>query len=268
MKSNSTTKRGRHKKEIVNENNFKTIRTRLLKERRMTLQELSDMTNISKSLLGYFETGERIPSLDDLISISKALDVPIDYLVGLQDSKSKDLTINSISKFLNINDDSIYSLQRLCKKDNYSKYINELLFDYLNIDELMYLIKKYFDYEYYFDSENDPIMLDGVWNVDKTELYINEMRKTLIKLKDTCSISKEKYIKNIKDIEKRIKEEKKNDDNLEYKEKYLQYLNSELDKYNILLKKCKSVVSAKEFEEKEKYAYELLREEEKKNAKK
>ncbi|NUO97345.1 MAG: helix-turn-helix transcriptional regulator [Nonomuraea sp.] len=55
---------------------------RLRTERDVTLAELSKSTGISKSTLSRLESGQRRPSLELLLPISQAHQVPLDELVG------------------------------------------------------------------------------------------------------------------------------------------------------------------------------------------
>ncbi|MGV9349438.1 helix-turn-helix domain-containing protein [Streptomyces spiralis] len=55
---------------------------RLRTERNVTLVELSEATGISKSTLSRLESGQRRPSLELLLPISHAHQVPLDELVG------------------------------------------------------------------------------------------------------------------------------------------------------------------------------------------
>jgi transcriptional regulator with XRE-family HTH domain len=55
---------------------------RLRTQRNVTLVELSEATGISKSTLSRLESGQRKPSLELLLPISIAHQVPLDELVG------------------------------------------------------------------------------------------------------------------------------------------------------------------------------------------
>lgn len=57
---------------------LKRIRTR----RRLTLTDLADTTGISKSTLSRLENGQRRPTLELLLALSRAHRVPLDDLVG------------------------------------------------------------------------------------------------------------------------------------------------------------------------------------------
>jgi transcriptional regulator with XRE-family HTH domain len=55
---------------------------RLRTQRRITLTGLSDTTGVSKSTLSRLETGQRRPTLELLLALSRAYRVPLDDLVG------------------------------------------------------------------------------------------------------------------------------------------------------------------------------------------
>lgn len=56
---------------------------RARKEKHMTQEQLAETCNISVSFLGHIERGSRIPSIETLCSLCRALDVSADYLLGL-----------------------------------------------------------------------------------------------------------------------------------------------------------------------------------------
>jgi transcriptional regulator with XRE-family HTH domain len=55
---------------------------RIRRERRITLTALANSTGISKSTLSRLETGQRRPTLELLLALSRAYRVPLDDLVG------------------------------------------------------------------------------------------------------------------------------------------------------------------------------------------
>ena len=58
---------------------------RLRGQRRITLTGLAETTGISKSTLSRLETGQRRPTLELLLALSRAYRVPLDELVGAPD---------------------------------------------------------------------------------------------------------------------------------------------------------------------------------------
>lgn len=62
----------------------------LRKEKGITQTELSKILDIQRVTIAKYETGERAPSIDNLISFAEYFDVPTDYLLGLSKVKSYD----------------------------------------------------------------------------------------------------------------------------------------------------------------------------------
>ncbi len=54
-------------------------------ENDLTQEELSKKIGISEVTIYYWETGKRIPTLDNAVIIAKFFKVSIDYLAGLED---------------------------------------------------------------------------------------------------------------------------------------------------------------------------------------
>lgn len=57
----------------------------VLKVNNMTQVDLAKKINMSQGIVNNYCTGKREPTLDVLISISKALNESVDYLLGLED---------------------------------------------------------------------------------------------------------------------------------------------------------------------------------------
>lgn len=56
---------------------------RARKEKSLTQEQLAEACNISVSFMGHIERGSRIPSIETLCALCRALDVSSDYLLGL-----------------------------------------------------------------------------------------------------------------------------------------------------------------------------------------
>lgn len=64
----------------------------LRKEKSLSQEQLGEILNISRRVIGYYETNERFPKDEDTLKkIADFFDVTIDYLVGRTDKK--ELTI-------------------------------------------------------------------------------------------------------------------------------------------------------------------------------
>lgn len=71
-----------------------TIR-KLRQGRRMTLQDLSEMTDLSKPLLSQIENDQVIPPLATLLRIAKALNVPLQTFFEEEDNTQKCLVVKA-----------------------------------------------------------------------------------------------------------------------------------------------------------------------------
>ena len=60
----------------------------LREQRRLNQQGLALVLNVSQSTISSYETGERIPDLDTLVTIAKYFGVSLDYLAELSDVKN------------------------------------------------------------------------------------------------------------------------------------------------------------------------------------
>ena len=56
-------------------------------ENELTQKQLAELANITESGLQNYENGRREPKLSIAVAICTALDVSLDYLVGLSDNK-------------------------------------------------------------------------------------------------------------------------------------------------------------------------------------
>jgi transcriptional regulator with XRE-family HTH domain len=58
----------------------------------LTQQQLADRLNITKSLISAYETNIRMPSIDNLIKLSKVLGVTTDYLLNIEKRQMIDVS--------------------------------------------------------------------------------------------------------------------------------------------------------------------------------
>ncbi len=60
--------------------------------RKMSQKELAERLNITKSVISFYESGERMPSYEILIKISDIFHVSTDYLLGLGKKRTVDVS--------------------------------------------------------------------------------------------------------------------------------------------------------------------------------
>lgn len=69
-------------------NILKTLRLK----KNLTQAELAQKLGLTKSVISAYETGLRLPSYDVLIHIAKILNVTTDYLLGMEQKNTIDLS--------------------------------------------------------------------------------------------------------------------------------------------------------------------------------
>lgn len=65
---------------------------RLRTSQKMTQQQLGDRIGVAKSVVSYYESGDRCPSYDVLIRIAKVFHTSTDYLLGASKDDVIDVT--------------------------------------------------------------------------------------------------------------------------------------------------------------------------------
>lgn len=65
---------------------------RLRQERNLTQKQLGDLIGVGNSIIYFYEVGDRIPSPDVIIKLSRVFHVSSDYLLGIEKTESVDVT--------------------------------------------------------------------------------------------------------------------------------------------------------------------------------
>ena len=67
---------------------LKQLRT----SKKMSQKELAERINIAKSVISFYESGDRMPSYEVLIKISRIFNVTTDYLLGIECGRMVDVS--------------------------------------------------------------------------------------------------------------------------------------------------------------------------------
>lgn len=67
---------------------LKALRT----AKKMTQKDLADKLGVAKSVVSFYESGDRSPSYDTLIKISRIFNVTTDYLLGIERERMLDIS--------------------------------------------------------------------------------------------------------------------------------------------------------------------------------
>lgn len=109
--------------------------TLLRKEKGLKQIDLAKKLNVSRQIISYYETGARMPNVEDIILLSEFLDVSSDYLLGLTESKTpintdEGLLIRSICDYTGLNENAVFNLN--FRYANAKEFEDKIMFDFLN----------------------------------------------------------------------------------------------------------------------------------------
>lgn len=72
------------------------------KERQLSQSDLGTKVGLHTNAIGRYERGEAIPSVDVAAKLAKALDVSLDYLIGLTNLELNNVTLHRIEQINNL----------------------------------------------------------------------------------------------------------------------------------------------------------------------
>lgn len=108
---------------------FAQIFNKVITEKKISAYKMSKDTGISDSLICYWKKGERMPNAENLIVISKYLDVSIDYLLTGEEPTLENSIPNKIEipkPPLTENEEDILSLLNQLSERNQIKLIGKV----------------------------------------------------------------------------------------------------------------------------------------------
>ena len=108
-------------------------------------KECAEKLNISRGSISFYENGERLPDIETIYNMSRFFDVSADYLVGLTEVKTGDTNIKDICEFLNISEETIFSLHYDTYRDDTSVLLADP-FLRISIDGKEPIYEKYRNY--------------------------------------------------------------------------------------------------------------------------
>ena len=97
----------------------------VLAEKNIKQKDLASALGVTDNTISYYVSGKRIPNTEQIIKISKFLNVSSDYLLGLTDEPSNNPKINNIKAYTGLTENSIEFLHSLfCDLKEYNSYIS------------------------------------------------------------------------------------------------------------------------------------------------
>ena len=87
-------------------------------------EEFAKKLGVSRQTLGFWLNEKRTPDMDMLIKVSKALNMSIDYLVGISDSNSLDADIQAVIRYTGLSERFIYALRDMVFQGDMQSFLN------------------------------------------------------------------------------------------------------------------------------------------------
>jgi len=116
------------------------------KEKGLTQQGLAESVGVLRETVKQWESGERQVKAESLAKLAKCLDVPADWLLGISNVKSYNLTAQSLHKSTGLSETAIWNLRAFSKSSKMAfnedplcesmRFINALLEDESNTGAL------------------------------------------------------------------------------------------------------------------------------------
>ena len=72
-----------------------------------TQTEIAKLLGSSRQIVSYYETGERMPHVEDLITLAEHFETSVDYLLGLSDVQSLDTQINEVCEYTRLSQKAV-----------------------------------------------------------------------------------------------------------------------------------------------------------------
>ena len=127
----------------------------LMKEKGLTQQNLADSLGVKRQTISLYKSGQSMPDAKTLRDLAEYFNVSSDYLLGLSDVQSADISVKGICENTGLSVEAVEMLCSLKKLDfaDCSETLNRIFHYELHSDELgeayssvLFLITLYFKY--------------------------------------------------------------------------------------------------------------------------
>ena len=98
---------GRKKIEKDYNSVFATNLRSVMREKKITQQEIADVIGISRQAVSQYQDGSTLPNIETLCKIANFLNVSSDFLLGLTDVKSQDMNVRTICEYTGLSEKAL-----------------------------------------------------------------------------------------------------------------------------------------------------------------
>ncbi len=142
--------------------------------------ELAKELKVSRGAISFYENGDRVPNIEFLGAVAMYFNVPLDYLMGLQESCEENKTVATRLCFLS--DEAIYNLS----ESYYPELVNELLSG-SDFEEFLGMFELLTEIEYAKAKTGKEETYDVFHNTIDRDYVIFKMTKLLLSALSTVA---------------------------------------------------------------------------------
>ena len=177
----------------------------LRKREKMTQSDLSNKLNINRVTITKYETGERTPTTDDIISLAKYFNVSTDYLLGITDNSTTNTDLQAVCNYTGLHEnviEIIKDLKALGKISVLNDIINSPDFPFLidgiiDYNETVYKIIDYYSKSHNFTNEDENNIKKAKQYLERQGYIINPVTDTVKSTFDAATCIFQALIMNI-----------------------------------------------------------------------
>lgn len=102
------------------------------KKKGVKQSEVADQLSVHRSIISYYESGTRKPSLEALIMLADFYNVSLDYLVGRTDAPTTDRDLRAVCDYTGLSDRAIEKLHQYTLRNLEHDVFREEMFSLTN----------------------------------------------------------------------------------------------------------------------------------------
>lgn len=85
----------------------------IMKEKGVTQQQLAEQLHMTRQAVSLYLTGQALPAIDKLLTITDYFDVSADYLIGKTDVRTQDTDVKMICDYTGLSEEAVANLHNL-----------------------------------------------------------------------------------------------------------------------------------------------------------
>ncbi len=144
------------------------------KKKGATQEDVAKILNVQRQIVSYYETGSRVPNIDDIITLAEYFNVTTDYLLGNSDVSTTDKSLNEICALTGLSESAIKMLHSWKGR----KHLE--IFNYLFDTSFFSYVFLYFLKPCFEEAEKKVTSLGMFWESLENLPYINDSIMNLL----------------------------------------------------------------------------------------